>query len=906
MAITCESVDHAFFSNIMEDNGTLVTTGKRLANYFRQQSETEALAAYKSAAHKSVWVTPDVLPWSGWIQRLWEEACISGSIEVAGQVLSDAQQAFLWEQIVANSTEGESLLQVSGAARDAMKAWATMQSWAIALDDKGFLYNDDSRVFRSWARKFQRECRQQGWVPVESLPDLLSESIESGNLSVSNRIFITGFDEYTPQQQRFIEALKNTGTDVRWVEIEEDSETVVRIACKDALDEAKLVARWTRQRLEVRPGSKIGIVVPDLASERSRMLGSLDEILSPGAWSPQATRSCTVSNVSLGLPLKDYPVIRTALYLLYFISDPLPLNDLGVFLRSPAITGWDDEHGARALLDGRLRENGELAVELSTVRSFANQDEKNYACPVLVGLLDNMVKHRGIFAKKKTPGEWAEHFTTWLKVAGWVQGRTLSSEEYQVVEVWKEVITAFGSLDIVQDVLTKKEAIRLLDRLTMERIFQPETEDAPVQVIGMLEASGLCFDHVWIMGLHENAWPPSPRPTPFIPLPIQRAQDVPGSSAERELRIASLVMRRLFRSGKEVVVSYPEFRGEEKLNCSPLLLEIPEIDRSDLNVWIGNTWREQIFQSRVLEELGEDPAPPVVAKDFRGGSSVFKLQAACPFHAFAEVRLGARPLEVTSIGLQPTTRGKLAHRVLELVWGQLDSLDVLNSLDDKQLHYQVGQCVGLVLSKEAKKHPYTFTARFRVLEENRLTQLVLDWLKVEKGRAPFYVKGREEEFNVTVGGVNVRLIIDRIDELSDGSYLLVDYKTGKVSPGTWFGERPEEPQLPLYATVVGNNIGGVSFGSLRPGDIGFNGVTRESGVLPSVKGFDEWSYTKEKGGWSQVLNEWQQILQDLGADFCKGNAEVDPKKVTSTCQYCGLQSLCRIHEQSLLSEIKED
>ncbi len=901
MAIICESVNHAIFSNIMEDDVTLVTTGKRLARYFRQQCEAEAIAA-----HKSVWVSPDVLPWSGWILRLWEEACVSGNIETTGQVLSGAQQALLWEQIVAASTEGENLLQASGAARDAMKAWAVIKSWAIMLDDKGFSYNNDSRAFKNWARKFQKVCSQQGWIPVELLPDLLTEAIESGCLPISNRIFVTGFDEYTPQQQRFLEALKNSGADVRWIKVEENDENVVRIACKDASDEARLVARWTRQRLEASPGSRIGIVVPDLAAERNRVLGSLDEILSPGMWSPQAPQSPPVSNVSLGLPLKDFPVIRAALHLLYFISDPLPLNDFGALLRSPYMSGWDDERDARALLDGRLRESGELAVELSTVRFFASQNERSYTCPVLVGLLDRMLEQRKSFVGQMNPGEWAEHFTDWLKVAGWAQARSLSSEEYQAVEAWKEVMTVFGSLDIVQDSLTEKEAIYRLEHLARERVFQPETEDAPVQVIGMLEVSGLCFDYVWVMGLHENVWPPSPRPTPFIPLPIQRTHDIPGSSPERELRISHLVMQRLFSSGKEVVVSYPEHRGEEKLQCSPLLLEITKIDYHDLNVWSGNTWREKIFQNRALEAVGNDSAPPVVSEDFRGGSSVFKLQAACPFHAFAKIRLGARSLETASIGLQSSIRGTLVHNVLELVWGRLDSWDGLNNYSDEKLQQLVGASVDSVLKDAARKYPYTFTARFRALELERLMQLVLDWLKVEKERAPFNVKGRETEFNVRVGGVNVRLFIDRIDELTDGSQLLIDYKTGSVSPGKWFGERPEEPQLPLYATVVGENVGGVAFGSVRPGDIKFNGVAKESGVLPLVQGFDKWRYTKEAGSWDQVLNKWQQVLQDLGADFCKGNAEVDPKNAPGTCQYCGLQSLCRIHEQSLLNELEED
>lgn len=905
MTLACESVDRTVFRSILDGEVTVVTAGVRLANYFRQQSEAAAVSA-----NMKVWVSPDVLPWPQWIQRLWEEAvvgeCVTESVEAQGQVLTGAQQAFLWEQIVSISEEGKSLLQTSSAARDAMEAWGLLKSWSVKFDGAGFSYNDDSRAFRNWAKRFEKECSQKGWIPIEVLPDLLSEAIESGCFSISNSLILTGFDELTPQQQSLIMTLQDTGTKVRWVKIVEEDAKVSRVTCTDVHDEARLVARWARQRLEARPDVSIGIVVPDLSSMRTQILNSLDEVLLPEKWAPNSVRSTSVYNVSLGLPLKKYPVIRAALLLLEFISDPLSVNDIGLILRSPFIIGWEDERGARTLLDKRLRKEGEIVISLEMLKSFADRNDASYACPVFVRRLDEMSEKRMRLNKQMSPGRWAEYFSIWLKAAGWIQGRNLSSEEYQAVEAFKEVISTFGSLDAVQDAFSGEEAIEQMGRLSMERIFQPETEDAPVQVLGMLEAAGLCFDHVWVMGLHETVWPPSPKPTPFLPLPMQRSQDLPRSSSERELRIAKLVTQRLFKAGKDVIVSYPANKGEEKLQCSSLIMEIPEIGHDDLNIWNGNVWRELIFQIRALEKLDEDPAPPVVANDIHGGSRIFKYQAACPFRAFAEIRLGASPMESTSIGLLPTTRGTLIHKVLELVWGHLESWDVLSNCSDEQLQQLVGQSVTSVLKNAARKYPYTFTVRFRLLEEKRLVQLALDWLEVEKERAPFHVKGREQEFNVTVGGINVRLVIDRIDALPDGSQLLIDYKTGKVSSGKWFGARPEEPQLPLYTAVVGENIGGVTFGSLKPGDIRFNGVTRESGVLPSVKGFGEWRYTKAADSWDQVLEDWQKILQDIGTDFCRGNAKVDPKSPPTTCQYCGLQSLCRIQEQSLPDVIEEN
>ena len=78
--------------------------------------------------------------------------------------------------------------------------------------------------------------------------------------------------------------------------------------------------------------------------------------------------------------------------------------------------------------------------------------------------------------------------------------------------------------------------------------FQVEDEGAPVQVMGMLEAAGLRFDHLWIMGLHDETLPAPANPNPFLPSALQRQHHLPHSSAARELEFASTMMDRLLGS----------------------------------------------------------------------------------------------------------------------------------------------------------------------------------------------------------------------------------------------------------------------------------------------------------------------------------------------------------------------
>ena len=66
-------------------------------------------------------------------------------------------------------------------------------------------------------------------------------------------------------------------------------------------------------------------------------------------------------------------------------------------------------------------------------------------------------------------------------------------------------------------------------------------------------------------------------------------------------------------------------------------------------------------------------------------TSLFKLQAMCPFKAFAELRLGATELDEAETGLSALDRGLLIHRVLQKIWDVLGSHAGLLSTGDEQL-----------------------------------------------------------------------------------------------------------------------------------------------------------------------------------------------------------------------------
>ena len=47
---------------------------------------------------------------------------------------------------------------------------------------------------------------------------------------------------------------------------------------------------------------------------------------------------------------------------------------------------------------------------------------------------------------------------------------------------------------------------------------------------------------------------------------------------------------------------------------------------------------------------------------------------------------------------------------------------------------------------------------------------------------------------------------------------------------------------------------------------------------------------------ADMLQGWQNVLLDLGQQFLRGEAQVDPKQYPKTCEFCDLPGLCRIAE----------
>ena len=223
-------------------------------------------------------------------------------------------------------------------------------------------------------------------------------------------------------------------------------------------------------------------------------------------------------DISLGAPLADFPLVADALLVLALAGPQVAFEQASRLVRSPFIGGAETEIDVRARLDARLRERSSPAITLEQLLRLAAASQGARAALLLDRLAALAQARKEKLFGAKPASEWAKAFSEALRAAGFPGERALDSAEHQGLERWHALLAEFAGLDRVAPKMGYAEACRRLGRMAADAIFQPESPEVPVQILGVLESAGLEFDHLWVMGLTDDAWPLPARPNPFLPV----------------------------------------------------------------------------------------------------------------------------------------------------------------------------------------------------------------------------------------------------------------------------------------------------------------------------------------------------------------------------------------------------
>ena len=239
------------------------------------------------------------------------------------------------------------------------------------------------------------------------------------------------------------------------------------------------------------------------------------------------------------------------------------------------------------------------------------------------------------------------------------------------------------------------------------------------------------------------------------------------------------------------------------------------------------------------------------------------------------------------------------------MWGQLKTKSALEAIPGADLEALLARAAEEVVARIRRQRPTVLSGRFAEIEKRRLARLAREWLEQEKQRGGFTVLATEDERRIEIGGLTLNARLDRVDRTDDGRRIVIDYKTGKSSPGAMVSARPEEPQLPLYLVSTEPDAVAVAFAQVKTGQMKFAGLARDADVLPDVRTLPDGKLKQAEPSWGQQVEAWRADLARIAAGFGSGVAAVDPKQYPNTCRYCDVKPFCRIYER-LENALEED
>jgi probable DNA repair protein len=860
-----------------------------------------AFDARQRARGLAAWEPAPALSWQQWTSGLWSDLVVNGA--ETRLLLNAAQEHSLWREIVSEDTSHRTLGSPDSLAELAHSAWslaATFNATARLPKTLPGGGNPDSRIFSQWAAEFSQRCAERGLLSGALLDDALRVHTEGGTLSGPATLRLAGFDERTPAQESLLSALHRRGCTVEPIALTAALGTESRRASLIAdspREELELAARWVRGFLEEHRDAqpRVAILVPNLPAESAELDSVLREVLAPELQSVAADLSSAPWEISAATPLASLAMISDALDLAQWTRGPLPLERAGMLLRSPYL-GHRSQRDALARFDaGILRRQSLLRPEIDIPYVLRLLTSRDPDAPALSACLQEVhtLAQRAASIRTATFAEWMEHIRALLAAAHWpaADSRALNAAEFEATRAWDGLLDLVSTLDFSGRRVPFDTALEALQLQAERSLFASPATHAPVQVMSIAEAEGCLFDAVVFLRATDANWPAPEHTHPLLPWPLQRSLAMPGTDATRSTQRARAFTASLLARSGSVLFTSAAADDNGTLRPSPLLTEfaLTPLDPGSLE-------SVTIFAASIEPETVADdtPLPPLADHHVRGGASVLQSQAACGFQAFAKFRLHSKELDTADLGFDAPESGSRLHSALQIFWKQVKTQDRLRAMPTQDRDRLLQEAIDQAMASHL--HPRgAWDEAFIALQKQRLLTLLQQWMEAELLRGPFTVLDSEVQQHIPVGPLTLDVRLDRIDQVT-GGFVLVDYKTGAAGhPQQWESERPDDPQLPLYALLnADDELKGFAFAKVRAGEMKWLGYEVEpGGILPASRVNNSVRLSAE------LLQNWHAVLTNLAHDFAGGRATVDPNNYPQTCEHCAQRILCRLDPASL-------
>ncbi|MBL4803178.1 MAG: double-strand break repair protein AddB [Emcibacter sp.] len=321
-----------------------------------------------------------------------------------------------------------------------------------------------------------------------------------------------------------------------------------------------------------------------------------------------------------------------------------------------------------------------------------------------------------------------------------------------------------------------------------------------------LEARLQHADLVILAALNEGNWPPEPLPDPWMSRPMRHDFGLPslerkiGLSAHDFIQAASAPQVVLTRSKK--VDGTPTVKSRWLSRMDAIAPEIAEI--SDISQWLD---RYRALDKPMNKQVIDPPrpTPPVAVRPRKLSVTRIEKWMQDPYSIYARYILNFKTLDPLDADPGAADKGTIIHDALD---------DFMTAYADKMPENGVER---LLEFGRARFENYLDRPQVRAFWWPRFIH-VAEWFVAEEqtrrqsSRTVATEITAKKDFDLAGGLFTLTAKADRIDLLSDGSYSIIDYKTGQ-SPTARALYAGYAPQLPLEGLMAeGGNFKGLAAG----------------------------------------------------------------------------------------------
>ena len=864
------------------------------------------------AKQHSVWQTPQIATLSQWLANFCEHCLLSNepaTSQLPHLSLNNSVEKMLWQQAIEKSLQKnalQALFDTASLADSAIEAHQLLTHWQVTDSQiNGHFQSIETRQFLRWRRQFQALCAKYQALDAAQLLVVQIDIIKNSQLPLPNTIELLGFDRLTPLMQLLLAVLQAKGVHIinQHISITQgNQQTHVQVLCQqlsfaDMNTECRAAVAWAQAKIAQNPNAQLAIITPVLGNIRRVLADLLDDTFHPETLNPAAVEQPRVYDFSIGLRLSEHLLSQCAFKILRLSCAKLvlPQADFSALLLDIA---WSNDHemDLRCQFDAYMRKNCARHLSLRSLIQHAEYFAPNSQIVQHLQALQS-IQQQWRSNSKQLPSVWAQLFMGLLNNLNWAPMNALSSHQYQAYVAWLENLQNLSQLDALLGKINANAALQHLTQLCANHMFLPETKNTPnIQILGMLETSAIPLDGAWILGINEQHWPPPARPNALLPFTLQRDLKIPNASANIQTAFALNIQQRLESCANEVIFSWAEKESDRELRASPLLSKLAFASNT---FTLAATMAEKLALPQTLDLIDDNLAPAINESEvLRGGSQLFAAQAICPAWAFYQYRLGAKALETPTDGLDSLERGNLVHAALQHFWLQCSNLNTLKAQSNNALQHNIKQACQLALQQFDSQY---LPIRIVEIEQLRLQNLLNNWLALEMQRDDFSVQYCERDVLLSIQGLSVKLRIDRVDALADGTLVVIDYKTGSTTQShiDWANKRLKNPQLPLYAALALQDVpvAATCFAKVHNDECKLTGVSSQA--LLEICAFDDLqanSVFKQFIDMQMLIAHWRTCLNAIAIEIKNGVADVRFEK-ESDLLYCDVKPLLRLPER---------